>query len=131
MIETTPLRLAADRWTAFLLTLDFDGADFTGAIFAMHVRLSRDAPGVPLIALGMAASSLVQGVRLISVTGVGAAAVSSIGVRIDEATMRALPGPSNPGADVTWYWDLHVTPTGATKQRYLGGEFIVRAGVTQ
>ena len=131
MIEPARFALKGDRWTPFVATLEFEGVDLTGATFEMHIRLLPDLGGSPLVDLDTVASASSQGVRLIGVTGAGNEAVSSVGIRINETTMEGLPAASEIGDDLTLHWDMHITPSGGVKQVWAGGEFIVRAGVTQ
>lgn len=152
MIQPAKLDLGADRWVAFVRSLPFINADFTGAAFAMHVRSVPDAPGDPLIALAGVSTSTAQGVRLMyagsdTIANHVAAgrlpaipdgfdpstvvALSLIGIRINETTMEALTFPAERGDDLELAWDIHITPAGAIKDKYAGGRFIVRAGATQ
>lgn len=165
MIDDNRLDLTGDRWVAFIRSLPFINANFTGATFLMHIRLTKDLAGVPLINLGVAASAAVEGVRLADMTFSTIAAhiaygrlqeapegtnpatglryalgdeitISTVGIRINETTIEVMPFPGSGAAgergdDLTLFWDLHITPSGGTKDRYAGGKFIVRAGVTQ
>lgn len=63
-------------------------------------------------------------------------ALSWIRIRINETTMEAMPYPDEIGQGVRGdnlklAWDMHITPSGALKDKYAGGEFIVRGGATQ
>lgn len=127
MISPGILDLYADRWTAFVATLEFDGVNWTGATFLMQVRLLPDNPNSPLITLPTVSTASAEGVRIISVV----AGVTTVGIRINETTMEAMPAATSLGDDATFFWDMHVTPAGGVKQRYLAGKFIVRAGVVQ
>lgn len=151
MIEPARLDLAGDRWVPFIRSLPVVNALLEGATFAMQVRLLPDTEGEPLIALGTVSTASAQGVRVIaSATDTVAAHivagrlidvpagydvtdevdVTLLGIRINELTMESLPAAGELGADLTLYWDLHITPIGGVKDRYAGGKFIVRAGVT-
>lgn len=135
MIRRQPLALSADRWTPYAATLRFRGLDLAGAAFAMQVRQYPDQPGAPLIALGTVSTGAAEGVRLIGVETVDGKPVSTLGLRINETTIESVFAPGSGalpiGGDLTLAWDLHVTPAGGLKQRYLEGLFIIRAGVTQ
>jgi hypothetical protein len=147
------LDLEADRWTPFIHSLVFIGVDLTGAAYAMHVRATKDVSGTPLASLATAAAGA-EGVRTIyagsaTIADHIAAArmlpderpqsfeltdvvmLSEVGIRVNEATMEAMPWPGVRGNDLTAYWDLHVTPSGGVKEVYAAGKFIVRAGATQ
>lgn len=146
------LPLGGDRWTPFVRTLQFEGIDFTGATFALQVRLTPDTPGTPLADLGTVATSSAEGVRLIyggtdtvanhiAAGRIDAApdgyssgdnlTLSLVGIRINETTMEAMPDATELGADAEFAWDILITPSGGLKDRYLYGPFTVRAGVTQ
>lgn len=152
MLDPGRLPLNGDRWTAFVATLQVNGVNLTGATFAMHLRLTPDAPGDPLVNLATVMSGSQQGVRLIyggtdtvanhisaeriteapegMATG-DSLTLSLIGIRINETTMEGLPAAGEIGDDAPIAWDIHVTPSGELKQRWLYGPFNIRAGVTQ
>lgn len=125
---TLPLR--AQRWTPFVYTIDFIGQDFTGAAFAMEVRLRPDAPGSALITLA-GASAPSQGIS-VTVATVDGVPTSSVEIRIDETTLEGvLPNAGKAGADVVLAWDIHITFGGGLKTRWLQGSFTIEPGVTQ
>jgi hypothetical protein len=125
---TLPLR--AQRWTPFVYTIDFVGQDFTGATFAMDVRLRPDAPGSALIALA-GASAPTQGIS-VTVATVSGVPTSSVEIRISEATLEGvLLNAGKAGADVVLAWDIHITFGGGLKTRWLQGSFTIEPGVTQ
>jgi len=151
MISPGRYDISADRWVACLRTFSFVGLDLTGATFLSQVRQKPDLGGAPLVALTDAAAGA-EGLRLIGVYTSTIAAhiaagrldvvppgykasdtvvLSQVGMRINETTMEGLPYPGERGDDATLAWDLHITPTGGLKDKFLGGDFIVRAGVTQ
>lgn len=130
MITPGKLDLVVQRWTPFVYAIDFEGFDLTGATFAAHVRLYRDAPGAPIIALANDAAGL-QGISVtVSVTeGIPTSAVK---IQIDETTAEdILLNASGAGKDIVLVWDLHITATGLPKARWLEGNLIIRAGATQ
>ncbi len=62
--------------------------------------------------------------------------LSRIGIRINEVTMEGLPFPETIGEGergniVKLVWDMHITPSSGTKDKYAGGAFIVEGGATQ
>lgn len=145
------LPLAGDRWTPFVRTWQLEGVDLTDATFSMQLRLYPDAPGDALVDLATVTTSSAQGVRLIyggtdtvanhiaasrideapeGMAGSDSLALTLLGVRINETTMEALPAAAEGGDDAPLYWDIHITPDGGIKQRWLYGTFTVRAGVT-
>ena len=134
MITPAKVDLVAQRWTPFVDVTSIEGFDLSSATFAMHVRLYRDAPGDPLIALTNAASNA-QGISVsvatVEIEGVEMP-VSSPQIRINETTLEALLlAASGPGQDVTLVYDLHITTTGLGKVRWMEGSFIIKAGATQ
>lgn len=149
----------ADRYVPFVRSFSMIGYDFTGATFAAQVRDRKDG-GALRADLGTVTTSA-QGVRLIFGgtntvanhitsnhltsdiynlvninTGVKYVAadnvvLSYLRITINEATMEAMPFGTDIGDDKLLYWDLHITPSGGTKDLYVAGDFLVRAGVTQ
>jgi hypothetical protein len=151
MISPGRYDIMADRWVACIRTFSFVGQDFTGAAFASHIRLAPDAAGAPLITLANAAANA-EGLSLLGVftssiqahinagrlsevpPGYEASDVvplSQVVMRINETSMEGLPWPAERGSDATFAWDLHVTPTGLAKDKWIGGAFVCRAGATQ
>lgn len=153
------VNLGGDRFVPFIRTLAFLGYDFTGATFAAQVRTRKDG-GTLKADLGTVVTASAEGVRLIyggtalisahiaagrltsvpdatnPATGVAYVAADSVtlsqlGIRINETTMEAMPYGDDRGEDEVLYWDLHITPSGGTKDKYAGGTFTVRAGVTE
>jgi hypothetical protein len=151
MIAPGRYDLKADRWVACIRTFNFVGLDLTGAVFLANVRLKPDASGAPLVLLNNAAAGA-EGIRFVGVWTqtiqqhidagrihavpphfelTDTVPLSTVEMRINETTMEGLPWGPERGDDAALAWDLHVTPTGGIKDKYLGGDFIVRAGVTQ
>lgn len=155
MITTGRYDIGADRWVACIRAFAFAGVDFTGATFAAQVRLLPDAGGSPLVNLATVGSGASEGLYL-AYAGTATVAthiaagrlteaqadaagyasgdsllLSSVGLRINETTMEGLPFPAEVGDDALLYWDMHITPSGGIKDKYLGGTFTVRSGVTQ
>jgi hypothetical protein len=63
-------------------------------------------------------------------------ALSWVRIRVNETTMESLPFPDeinqgDRGGSVLLAWDMHITPSGGTKDKYAGGNFLVRAGATE
>lgn len=130
MITPGTLDLVAQRWTPFVYVIAFEGYDFTGATFASHVRLRRDAAGDALIALANAASNA-QGVS-VSVATVDDVVTSSVQIRINETTIESLLlNAAGAGKDIPLVWDIHITGGGLEKTRWLEGSFTIHAGSTQ
>lgn len=137
MIETGTRDLVANRWQAFKHTIALEGFDLTGGTFLVHLRLYRDAPGDPLIALSNATSPA-EGIS-VSVETVEGLPTSTIEMRINETTIEGLlpflvtDGQPNrkAGTDPVLVWDIHITATGLPKTRLLEGTFTIRGGSTQ
>lgn len=150
------ITLEADRWSAFDGELSCVGFDFTGATFAMQVRVTEDAGGDPLIDLGTTGTSTDEGVYL-AYAGIDTIAnhiaagrldevpegyestdseyLSSVTIHIDETTMESLFFPEEVsdgerGDDLNLAWGLHVT-TGGVKKRRASGLFVVAAGAME
>lgn len=152
MIQPGRYDIGADRWVACIRTFAFVGLDFTSAVFASHVRLVPDVTGSPLVTLATVGSLASEGISLVYggtdtitnhiaagrltevpdgyVTG-DSLALSQVGFRINETTMEGLPFPTERGDDAVLYWDMHITPSGGIKDKYIGGLLTVRAGATQ
>lgn len=141
----------ADRHVACYRRLSFVGFDFTGADFVAQVRKTPEATGSALIDLATTGSTATQGIRLaysgtadvvdhisngyLTVVPDGLdldtpVALSVVVIQILETGMEGLPLASVRSKDLTLYWDMHITPSGGIKDKYAGGEFLVRAGVT-
>ncbi len=130
MITPGRLDLTVQRWTPFVYQIDFQGLDFTGAAMAMQVRLYRDAPGPPLLALANAAANA-EGLSA-SVKTTDGVPTSTVQIRINETTAEALLlNAGKPGDDIRVVHDLHITGGGFPKTRWIEGGLIIRAGATQ
>jgi hypothetical protein len=131
MPSTGRCDLLANRWEPLVRTFAFEDRDFTGASFIAQVRLTRDAAGSALISLATVGSVGTEGIAIVGVeTDSDGVDTTTILMRINEATMEALPAAGEVGEDVTLYWDMQITPSGGSKYRALEGEFVVHAGVT-
>ena len=146
--------LSGGRWVPFVEIWSFQGFDETGADFRMQLRLYPDAPGNPLVDMGVVTSPTIQGLHpyyagLATIAAHIAAGrmvpdevaegalytdqlmLSLVSVRINETTMEGLPFPAERGDDNVLAWDLHVTPAGQVKQLWAAGPFTIQAGATQ
>lgn len=152
MIQPARIDIAADRWVACIRTISFVALDFTGATFVAQVRMTPDLAGTPLISLATVGGTGIEGIHLLYAglatvsahIGAGRLEVAPSGYeltdniflsqlwfRINETSMEALPLPAEVGDDLELAWDMHITPLGGIKDKYAGGQFVVRAGVTQ
>lgn len=126
MIQPGTLPLVGHRWVPFKpYQIQFNDLDLTGATFTMTVRATRDA-GSSLISITNSTSPA-EGISIISAS----ASATVIEIRINEATMEALPAAAAVGDDLDLFWDMHITPSGGTKAVYLEGPFTLRGGATQ
>ncbi len=122
MFPTASYPITANRFAPHSDYIDVEGYDFTSATFKMQVRDTKNGGAVRADVVPTA--ELVVGAEVEPTTRVSWA--------IDEATMEAMPlDGSNPDADKKLYYDLHITPSGGTKFVAWGGDFIVKAGVTE
>lgn len=122
-VRTAPLRGA--RSAALVETIVIDGIDLTGATFRLEVRDRRDG-GALRAGLDTVVSAAAQGVRIVDVDTSGALPVTTLGIRINETVMEAMP-VGDPGEDVSLWWGMHVTPAGGTKFLAFDSKFTVEA----
>lgn len=106
-----------------------NGWDFTGATFRLEVRDRRNG-GALRAGLDTVASAAAEGVRIVSVETADGIPVTTLGIRINETTMEAMP-EGEPGEDVELAWGLHITPSGGTKFQAFDGPFIVKASAVE
>lgn len=152
MLTPGYLPLGADRHTPCFRTLELLPIDLTGGAFSMQVRAQKEAAGAALIDLTATASTTANGVRLvyggtdtianhIAAGRLTAApqgystgdslALSLLSIQIAQTTIEALASAVRPEDDLYLEWDIHITPSGGNKERWLYGEFVIRAGVTR
>lgn len=124
------LPFSGDRQTPFVRTLTFTGIDLTSAVMKAQVRDRKDG-GTVRADLATVLTVNTEGLYLVSAGSVGGTMTSVVVMRINESTMEAMPYGTEIGDDLDLYWDMHITPSGGVKQRYLHGAFTLRAGVTQ
>lgn len=129
MIKPATLPLAGGRFVPFVLTIEVQNVNLTGATLDMHIRLTPDTPGTALVDLSPAAAGS-QGLSLVYNAGTGH---STITIQIDETTMETLGTTAGRevGTDLEVAWDMHITRTGVPKAVWFRGPFTVEAGVTQ
>lgn len=102
---------------AFLIK-DVNYSTASGAVWAGAVRLLPDASGAAISTLTITA--VVQGPdTLVTVT------------MATPATIAGVPAARGTGEAAQLFYDIHLTPSGGTKQVLIGGEFNVVAGVVQ
>lgn len=131
MILTGTLDLPANRYTPLVAEIAVTGVDLTGAVIAAQVRDGWNG-GTLRADLTDVADPADQGVAVISTAVIDGVTVSLLSLRLDEATMEAMPADSaDPDGDVDLVWDMQCTPVGEDKAVFLRGKFTVRAGSTQ
>lgn len=110
------------------------GYDWSGAAFAMDIRVNPGDTGTPLVGLTNASA----GAEGISATYNAAyplsdgstAGATIIRPQINESTMEALALSARPKDPVALHYDLHVTPSGQNKRVLAYGKFTIYPGVT-
>lgn len=124
--------LRVQRWAPKQFEIPCEGFDFTGQNLTMQVRAYKDAPGSPLLNL-VTTSSPAEGLS-VTVETVEGVITSTIHIRINETTIEALlPFDENgtePNEDVELKYAVHIG-SGAAKQRFLEGAFIIEPGANQ
>jgi hypothetical protein len=154
MQEPASVDLKGDRYVPYLETIPVLEENFTGGTFKMQVRDRKDG-GTLRADLLTVASMASEGVSLVyggtdtvtnhiaagrldqedadqlGLVGGDSLVMSVLGIRINESTMEAMPFANEIGDDQVLYYDMHITPSGSTKDLWFGGTFTVRAGATQ
>lgn len=154
MRKPIPWDVFGDRNIDFNETIPIVGRDFSGATFASQVRLTPDAPGSPLITLAVsltyggsdtvenhiAAGRINAGIKDYVNPNTGAkyadgdtVPLSLITLHADHSDMIApgVPAASETGDDVTLAYDVLITPSGGSQDKWVAGKFTVRGTVTQ
>ena len=125
--------LVAPRWVPFVHSVFVEGADLTGATFAMQVR-DRWNGGQIRADLGTVATAAAQGIRLAGVTEFDGLTTSEIGIRINQSTMRAMSAQNaglEPDGSLVLVYDLHVERTSGMPEVWMRGTFTVQPGSTE
>lgn len=126
MFETVTAPLVGWRSNAFVETIRLVGWDFTGADIRLEVRDRRDG-GALRAGLDDVVSSSAEGVT-ITVTEEDGVDVTTLGIRINESTMEAMPDAPEPGDDIELVWGMHIDPAGSSlKFMAFDGPFTVKA----
>lgn len=129
MIQAANEPLAGGRNVSFKDTITIEGADLSAATLRMQVRLYPDAAGAALVDLTETASPA-QGLS-VSVDVSGLLPVSTIEIRMDKATMQALPAAKKLGGDRELAYDLVVSGGGFDEAIWFEGSFTVEGSVTR
>ena len=126
--------LTASKRVPFVGTFAIVGPDWSGASYAMQLRASEGSTGTALVSLATASAGS-QGISAAydatyDLPDETTAPATEVTVRISESTIEALSlaDPSDEPLEL-WY-DLHITPSGGDKLRYMGGRFFIEPGVT-
>lgn len=128
MFETVSAPLVGWRTNALVETIVINGLDLTGATFRLEVRDRADG-GTLRAGLDTVATSASEGVRIVSVETVDGVPVTTLGVRINETTMEAMPAAPEAGDDIELHWGMHITPSGELKFMAFDGPLTVKASV--
>lgn len=134
-MQTGSISIRANKRVPFDDDIVLLGVNYSAAAFAMEIRNEPGDQGAALVTLGTTAAPA-QGISCAynagfvdPETGVVVGA-SLIRIRINEATLEGLPYDSDPAEPRTYYYDLHVTPSGGKKYVFCAGSFVVQPGVT-
>ncbi|RZF64268.1 SGNH/GDSL hydrolase family protein [Sphingomonas populi] len=135
MINAQSVPFGIDRGAPRIFTIEVIGIDLTGADLHAQIRLTRDAPGDPIVDLPKVTDATIAGVRLVATDTSGTLPVSWIRLQIPAMTTGTgagqLPPAAELGDDLTVYWDMFVTPAGRTTDRWFYGPVTVSATVTK
>jgi hypothetical protein len=153
MQQPARVDLFGDRYVPLLTTITVLEQDFTGATFNMQVRDRKDG-GALRADLDTVANLTLEGVCIVyagtdtvtahiaagrmtqedatdlGLAGGDSVAVSVLGIRVNEATMEAMPFGDEIGDDKVLFYDMHISPSGGTNDVWIAGTITVRAGVT-
>lgn len=129
------LDLAAFKRVPFVEEIVVLGPDYTGAIFAMHLKNRPGDTGTPLVILNAATAgtegiSVVYNAAYVFNDAGDTAPASIITVQIDQATLEALPLNQPTEKPLVLAYDMHVQPTGDFRQVVCYGTFTIYPGVT-
>lgn len=75
------------------------GVDLTFVSMTMHIRLGRDVPGLPLVALAKVTNGNAEGLRVAGVTVEAGIPVTDLRVRLNKSTRQGLPYAGELGDD--------------------------------
>lgn len=142
--------LYGDRNVAFSATVAFIGFDFTGAAARMQVRTAPDVGGTPLVSLSVGSGITISYAGTDTVANHVAAGritedevpsgyvdtsnmtLSLLDFAISKAVMALSSAPAEEDGDsIELAYDILITPSGGTEDKYQYGPFIVRGTVTQ
>lgn len=131
---TLSFDLTASKRVPFVASFAIVGPDWSGAAYKLELRASPGGTGTALVSIATASAGS-QGVSAVydatyELPDGSEAPATTITIRITEATIEALSlaDPSDEPLEL-WY-DLHITPSGGDKLRYIGGRFTIEPGVT-
>jgi hypothetical protein len=137
MRPTIPI--AAFKRVPLVYSTFIAGVDLTAAAFFCHIRQRFGDNGLPIITLSNAAA----GAQGVSATYIPALTyydcysrkditvpATVITLRIDEATLEAVPLANPTNQPLQLVYDVHNTPTGADKYVAYGGDFYLFPGST-
>lgn len=105
----TTARLDLSIWRnddVYEFPLRIRGADLTNTTMTMHIRLGRDVPGYPLVALAKVTNGNAEGLRVAGVTIEDAVPVTDLRIRINKSTRQDLPYAGEIGDDAVLQYAL-------------------------
>lgn len=115
-----------------IISFDVPDLDWSAAVFAMQVRVTRGLMGTAPLDLAIATAGT-QGISR-TVATVDGITTTTVTIQIDEDALDDVaPYPANglePNTPVQLRYDITVTPSGTPKFRLLEGAFIIIEGVT-
>jgi hypothetical protein len=137
MAAVPQVNIVAQKRVPFDDTIpDFRG-DYSGATPLMEIRPDPGGSGDPLVSLG-ASTAGSEGIAItydadyaFEYRGVTYTGASLVQIIIDEATLEGLSYGADPADPVVLYYDIHLTPSSATKFVMASGTFTIDPGVTR
>jgi hypothetical protein len=84
------------------------GPNLTGVSVRAQVRIERDTPGAPLVALELVTNGNAEGIRLASATLVDGRWINDLRVRLNKSTRQALPYSGELGDATALRWALAI-----------------------
>jgi len=130
MIQPGALPIRVTRTTPLDYVIEFRGINLNSATVEMQVRQKPDNPGLPELSLTDVGAG-VTGIRVISTDVVDGEQRSRVHVYITEDDLGDIPAAASVGDDLTWHYDILITPDGGVKGRYLAGPFVIGSAVTR
>ncbi|QQN73881.1 hypothetical protein [Croceicoccus sp. YJ47] len=125
LFPTVAAPLVAWRATPLVEQIIVEGFDLSSATFRLEVRDRRD--GGQLRAGLNNASNGNEGIEVTGVETIDGMPVTFIELRIDQATIDAMPPAPEAGEDVALVWGMFILTVGGSKFMAFDGPFILKA----